>query len=72
MRYANRGPASDAPEPAQTPTKCPECASSEVKTTSKVVTAASYWRCEKCGEVWNVGRTSAASRYGSSYRFSRR
>lgn len=45
------------------PTRCPSCRSPEVKTTSTVVNAASYWRCEACGEVWNVGRRREASRY---------
>jgi transposase-like protein len=38
------------------PSRCPSCRSNDVRTTSKVVTAASYWRCEACGEVWNVAR----------------
>ncbi|MBA2259087.1 MAG: hypothetical protein H0W18_09330 [Acidobacteria bacterium] len=25
-------------------------------TTSKTVSDASYWRCIRCGEVWNVAR----------------
>ena len=51
---------------ASTPTNCPACRSCDVKTTSKVANSTSYWRCEACGEVWNVGRLRAASRYSSS------
>jgi hypothetical protein len=40
------------------------CRSSEIVTTSKAATEASYWRCTACGEVWNVGRRKA-SRYSS-------
>ena len=35
---------------------CPACRSSVVTTTAKVPDVSSYWRCERCGEVWNVGR----------------
>lgn len=38
------------------PTKCPECGSSRVKTTNKPITASTYWRCDACGEIWNVER----------------
>lgn len=49
-------------EPARTPSQCPACGSGKVQTTSKVVTAATYWRCQSCGEIWNVGRRQAANR----------
>ena len=38
------------------PSVCPACRSSSVSTTSKSPDAESYWRCEACGEVWNVSR----------------
>jgi transposase-like protein len=49
---------------------CPACRSADVKTTTPVATAESYWRCLVCGEVWNVGRreSSQRSRYGWSGR----
>ena len=50
-------------EPAHAPSHCPACGSRNVQTTSKIVTAATYWRCQSCGEVWNVGRRQAADRY---------
>ncbi|MDQ3069691.1 MAG: hypothetical protein M3R55_08180 [Acidobacteriota bacterium] len=42
------------------------CTSKEVHTTGKVVNSANYWRCDKCGEVWNAGRRQSASRYDSN------
>jgi transposase-like protein len=44
------------------PSHCPSCRSLEVRTTSKVITAESYWRCEACGEVWNAGRRKDVGR----------
>jgi transposase-like protein len=41
------------------PSACPACRSSDIKTTSKIVTAQAYWRCVACGEVWNVRRRGA-------------
>jgi transposase-like protein len=37
---------------------CPFCNSADVKTTSKEVNAATYWRCASCGQVWNASRLS--------------
>jgi transposase-like protein len=51
---------------ASTPSQCPACKSTEVKTTSKVANTESYWRCEACGEVWNVERLRAANYHNSS------
>ena len=44
------------------PKTCPFCNSSDVKTTSKVVNASTYWRCASCGQIWNVSRLSHGSR----------
>jgi hypothetical protein len=54
-------------EPVIAPSACPACRGSDIKTTSKVVTAETYWRCVACGEVWNVRRRQASrnSRFGS-------
>ena len=38
------------------PAACPSCRSSRLSHEGKTITASSYWRCETCGEVWNVGR----------------
>jgi transposase-like protein len=36
--------------------QCPFCQSRTIETTDAVVTAASYFRCLGCGEVWNPSR----------------
>ena len=50
-------------EPTAPATKCPECDSPRVTTTNKTITASTYWRCEACGEIWNVGRRKPTYRY---------
>jgi predicted Zn finger-like uncharacterized protein len=42
--------------PANIPSRCPACTSSAITTTAKSPDVNAYWRCEKCGEVWNVSR----------------
>lgn len=59
------------PEDAAPPARCPACRSQDVKTTSKVASADAYWRCGECGEVWNVGRHRAGSRYARDVPFRR-
>ena len=48
---------------AVAPAICPVCGSANVQTTSKTIDASSYWRCRQCGEVWNILRREAGSRY---------
>jgi ribosomal protein L37AE/L43A len=38
---------------------CPKCRSKETATAAKKPTANSYWRCLKCGEVWNPSLAGA-------------
>jgi len=38
------------------PAACPACHSSSIVTTVKTPDVNTYWRCVKCGEIWNVGR----------------
>jgi predicted Zn finger-like uncharacterized protein len=38
------------------PSACPACQSSAIVTTVKKPDADTYWRCAKCGEIWNVAR----------------
>ena len=59
------------PDGAAPPVRCPACRSQDVKTTSKVVSAETYWRCGDCGEVWNVARHRAGSRYARDLPFRR-
>ena len=58
-------------EDAAPPARCPACRSQDVKTTSKVATVDAYWRCGDCGEVWNVARHRAGSRYAPERPFRR-
>jgi len=60
MSWNNATDARSASTPAaNVPTACPACRSSSVTTTAKNPDENSYWRCEKCGEVWNVSRWHA-------------
>ena len=59
------------PDEPETPSRCPACRSQDVKTTSKVASADAYWRCQACGEVWNVARHRAGSRYANDRPFRR-
>jgi transposase-like protein len=56
---------------AAPPARCPACRSQDVSTTSKVASVDAYWRCGACGEVWNVGRHRAGSRYTNDLPFRR-
>jgi ribosomal protein L37AE/L43A len=47
--------ASSTPE-ADVPASCPTCRSASITTTAKNPDATSYWRCTKCGEIWNGSR----------------
>jgi len=42
-----------------------------LKTTSKVVTADSYWRCCRCGAIWNAGRLQAGTRHSQRWPYRR-
>jgi hypothetical protein len=35
------------------PPACPKCQSQDACSAAKQPTANSYWRCLRCGEVWN-------------------
>jgi transposase-like protein len=43
-----------------TPTQCPACQSRKITTTARNPNEHSYWRCDSCGEVWNVARRKIA------------
>jgi transposase-like protein len=63
MRYPESAETTEAAAPVTVPSNCPTCRSSEVTTVSKVVTAATYWRCGACGDVWNAGRRREVTGY---------
>lgn len=50
------------------PDACPACQSASVTTTSKHPDADSYWRCERCGEIWNMGRRNERPRGAAIWR----
>lgn len=50
------------------PTICPSCQSSLIVTKAKSPDADSYWRCTKCGEVWNVSRSQISRRREDRWR----
>jgi predicted RNA-binding Zn-ribbon protein involved in translation (DUF1610 family) len=43
-------PATDAP------LRCPFCGSAAIAAASGKVSASTYWRCEKCAQLWNPER----------------
>jgi transposase-like protein len=51
----NVGDRSDSDRTTSSPPVCPACRSATV-TTAKHPDADSYWRCDRCGETWNIGR----------------
>lgn len=61
----------NGPDEPEIPARCPACRSQDVKTTSKVASVDNYWRCGDCGEVWNVARHRAGSRYAHDRPFRR-
>lgn len=44
------------PAPVTIPTVCPACQSSSISTTARSPDDNAYWRCARCGEVWNASR----------------
>ena len=49
-----------APE-VTVPAACPACQSRSITTTARTPDENTYWRCDSCGEVWNVARRQARS-----------
>jgi transposase-like protein len=49
-------------EPTPTPTACPFCQSSKITTPNEKVDANTYWRCDACGQMWNVARQRTTNR----------
>lgn len=65
-RDASARPAADSAR--SVPTACPACRSPSVTTTAKHPDATTYWRCEACGEVWNVSRRQPVHPGGPRWR----
>jgi transcription elongation factor Elf1 len=52
------------------PTTCPFCGASKIAAQSEKVDADTYWRCEVCGEMWNLGRLrTSPNRYNGNPRW---
>jgi transposase-like protein len=49
-------PTSDLNTQAPVAPLCPFCRSADISTNGKVESDASYWRCDKCGQIWNPTR----------------
>jgi ribosomal protein L37AE/L43A len=49
---------------AARPEACPFCGSRAVDTLAKVITSATHWRCQGCGEGWTAGSARALARRG--------
>ena len=47
---------------AVTPVACPDCLTDQIKGPDQPGTGLSYWRCLKCGVVWNPERPPDRSR----------
>jgi hypothetical protein len=56
--------------PSDAPTACPFCRATTIRSPGEKADAGSYWRCEACGEMWNLARNQSASnrRYDPRWR----
>ena len=52
----------ESAEAAAAPKECPYCRSTRI-TAPTDANASTYWRCDGCGEMWNVSRQRASVRY---------
>jgi transposase-like protein len=50
-------------EPSPPPKECPFCRSTRIVTSAERIDASSYWRCEGCGQMWNVERLRSFGRH---------
>jgi predicted RNA-binding Zn-ribbon protein involved in translation (DUF1610 family) len=51
-----------------TPTRCPFCGSNSVGATGRKITPSTYWRCDKCGQLWHPERLRASWEFGGARR----
>jgi transposase-like protein len=58
-----------SPDSEHRPDACPFCRAKAIGTLAKVITTRTYWRCQACGEVWNVANLRSTSKdYRYRYR----
>jgi len=60
---------SETLDPTPNPTICPFCGSAKISVPRTKVDASTYWRCEACGQMWNVSRQKVAARGSSGGRW---
>jgi hypothetical protein len=69
MSYFDRDRFTSVPAPSEPVLSanpdCPSCRASRATTTSKTLSASTYWRCLACGNIWNPSRITAGRRPGS-------
>jgi len=51
-----------------TPAVCPACQSASISTTARTPDENTYWRCGRCGEIWNASRRGTGSGGGHRWR----
>ena len=52
---------SDGEQSERRPEACPFCGSKGIGTLAKQITSTTYWRCQACGEMWNVAQLERAN-----------
>ena len=50
------------------PASCPTCQSTSIVSTAKIPDSSTYWRCTKCGDIWNDARRQTARNGGRRWR----
>jgi transposase-like protein len=58
-----------SPDAPVAPTACPFCRSPQIAAATEKVDVSTYWRCEACGEMWNLARLQSA---GHRYKYDSR
>jgi hypothetical protein len=53
---------SNEPQLKSPPTVCPFCRSARISIPNEKVSASTYWRCDACGQMWNVNRHTGSQR----------
>jgi transposase-like protein len=65
-----KSPTTESSASPVTPENCPFCKSTDISAPKNKVNASTYWRCESCGQMWNVARHQEfrqPSRWNRSY-----
>ena len=65
MKNYSSNPSPPVSATAVVPATCPACQATSIVTAAKSPDVDSYWRCTKCGEIWNAARLRP-NRYGGT------